>query len=147
MKTIWYYIRQIFQSLNNLIVWFPIIWNDRQWDDDYILFILRKKFIMMESFYRSPKAHHLYALKDAENIHVAISVLDRMISHNYLDESLQEFYEAGYTLKDIPLEKLGQDEEAINLFRKCGKRADQMEEEDFDFLFEHLREHIRDWWD
>ena len=36
-------IRDFITSCHNLIKWFPTIWNDRDWDDSFILKILQKK--------------------------------------------------------------------------------------------------------
>jgi len=139
MKNIWYHIRQFFQSVNNLIIWFPIIFKDRQWDDFYFFEIMRKKLFLMEQFYRGPKAHHLNALRDAENIHIAVTTLDRMQSMNYLEEELLAYY-AEYD--ELPgFDELEKDSEKSNLFGKCGRKANSTEQEDYDFLFDHLCPH------
>lgn len=40
-------IREFFRSIKNLIVWFPVIWKDRQWDSWYIEELLLKKITLM----------------------------------------------------------------------------------------------------
>lgn len=158
MKSLLYSVKQFVQNINNLIEWFPVIWRDRQWDDYYFFFIIRKKLIMMERFYRGPKAHHLYALNDAQNIHAAILTLDRIIENNYLHEALEKFYDIypnyDWEIKTEPTDNPNyvrwvdtMSEEQIELFRQCGKNADKAEQEDYDFLFKHLREHAQEWWD
>jgi len=158
MKIIWYNFKQFIQNINNLIYWFPVIWKDRQWDNYYFLEIMRKKLIIMEKFYRSPKAHSMDSKKDADNILTAIKTLDRMISESYLTESLQEFDEMypdyDWEMKFIPIEGTDLEEWTDSmtpvqtlLYRKCSDRAHKNEEEDYDFLFKHLRDHVQDWWD
>ena len=160
MKNILYHIKQFMQSVQNLILWFPLIWNDRQWDDDYFLMMIRKKLERMELFYRSSKAHHLYALSDAENIHKVVSVLDRILDHNYLEHAMQEngwyekYSEYDWEIKTKPTEDPNYVEwvdtmtpEQNELFLKCGRDADNNEVNDFIFVFEFLRDHIREWWD
>ena len=159
MKTIWYNFKQFIQNINNLIYWFPVIWKDRQWDDYYFLEVMRKKLIIMEKFYRSPKALHEDAKGDADNILTAIRTLDRMISESYLTEALQEFDEMypdySWKIETEPVENMPGFVRWVDtmtpiqskLFRKCGKNADQLEKEDYDFLFKHLRDHVQDWWD
>ena len=158
MKKIWYAIQNFFLKINNLIVWFPVIWEDQQFDHDYLLRILRKKLFLMEQFQRSSDAQHLYALKDAESIHVATSTLDRLISCNYLEEYLEEYY-SQYPDRDWLKFKESEDHpgyselydemtpEQSELYMKCTGLARKMEDEDYNFLFDHLKAHIREWWD
>ena len=48
-----YFFRKIKLGIKNLIEWFPIIWEDRHWDDKYIFDILQHKIklqsLMMNS--------------------------------------------------------------------------------------------------
>ena len=43
-------IREFFRSIKNLIVWLPIIWRDRQWDNYYIEELLLKKIILIRDY-------------------------------------------------------------------------------------------------
>jgi hypothetical protein len=38
-----YFFRQLFTGVKNLWRWFPIIWNDRDWDDAFIFYVLKFK--------------------------------------------------------------------------------------------------------
>lgn len=44
-------IRHFLESVKNLIIWFPVIWKDRQWDSAYIEDILLKKIILMRKYH------------------------------------------------------------------------------------------------
>jgi len=41
----------IYYGIENITSWFPLIWNDRDWDYSYLLRILNKKFDRMESYF------------------------------------------------------------------------------------------------
>lgn len=45
-------LRELFRSIKNLIVWFPIIWKDRQWDSWYIEELLLKKLFLMRDYHQ-----------------------------------------------------------------------------------------------
>jgi len=42
-------LRKLFESIKNLFVWLPVIWNDRQWDSWYIEKILLKKITLIRN--------------------------------------------------------------------------------------------------
>jgi hypothetical protein len=142
-----------------LITWFPVIWGDRQWDHYFFFVLLRKKLERMELFYRSKKVHNLNALDDAINIHYCIERLDRIINCDYLEKTLQPFYEKypdyDWDLgrrfverEDGLLEYVNNDtDEEKELWRKCSDQADLDEQNDLDELFAHIRLHIEEWWD
>ena len=49
-------------GIKNLIVWLPVIWNDRQWDYAYFLKLMDKKLDLMETAFRA------YSKKDSNVI-------------------------------------------------------------------------------
>ena len=42
---------RIAAGIKNLIAWFPIIWNDRQWDFEYFYILMHRKLILMEKYH------------------------------------------------------------------------------------------------
>ena len=46
-----YLIRNIFTGLKNLWIWFPIIWRDRNFSDDFLIDINIKKLKLMKDFF------------------------------------------------------------------------------------------------
>lgn len=70
----------------NLIKWFPIIWKDRNWDQNYLYRIIRFKLKQMEFLQRR------YGIgvdnnKYADQMRKCILLLDRIIKDDYLLES------------------------------------------------------------
>ena len=56
-------LREFKRSITNLIVWFPLIWKDRHWDDMYIFDILQFK-LKNQAKYISDRDFHLNAKRD-----------------------------------------------------------------------------------
>lgn len=150
--------RCIKNGIRNIIRWFPVIWQDRDWEDDFIYILLKKKIENMEKSFRSIKALSVNASENADNMRHAIILLDRIINDVYIEEAMKPFYEKypnyEFELKFKPCEdKPGLkmiDEDTLEqkkLRYKCYEESNKLKEKDFDELFNFLREHIREWWD
>ena len=118
--------RGIKQGTKNLVVWFPIIWQDRWWDHSFLYSILRFKLLLMEEGFRK-RGHTVNHLKDAHNIKICKLLLDRLINDAYID------YEQGR----------GWEPKIRLSFEKHERMIDQ----DLDLLFKVMRKQIRVWWD
>lgn len=159
---------QIFKDLKygiqNLITWFPIIWNDRQWDWVDILIILRKKLTLMERSFRK-YGHHVHADRDADRMKKCILLMDRLIKDDYVENAYKHHYEkwgdpkldfkkdpehkncsiVDFTAENAitPEEKR---QERKDKLRVITKPAD-MKRQDIDMLFTLIRKHLDSWWD
>lgn len=151
------------RGIKNLIIWFPIIWKDRQWDHGFLFVMLHKKLTLMEKFFRKDGIHVDHE-KDADKIKFAIKVLDRIIKDEYyinahiphrrkygepnfkwLDE------EDGICRLEITHEREPvtekEKEEEKRLFKQCVKQEDHLKKQDLKIFFGHLSKHILTWWD
>jgi len=94
---IWHFIRYIPHNIRigikNLIIWFPIIWNDRWWDYAFLLLILRKKLQLMEDGFRNKAACLHEDGRHEDQIEQCLLVLDRLIEDDY------EYFKYGGGLK------------------------------------------------
>ena len=61
--------------IKNLIRWFPVIWNDRDWDSEFTLDILLKKLEHQRDFFLSKDTHLTHNWETADEIAIAISKL------------------------------------------------------------------------
>ena len=149
------------RGIKNLIIWFPIIWNDRNYDPYYIYVILRKKLIEQEKFIRL-HGYHANHLKDARDIKVAILLLDRIIKDEYHKNVFKHHDKkwGDIDIKFIPEGNMNkievirknirtkEDEEQEKKESKyLYKKVDMMKKQDIEFLFDHLKKHIEAWWD
>jgi hypothetical protein len=60
-----YYHTDLIRGIRNLIVWFPVIWKDRNWDSDYIYKILQFK-LEQQAYAIGSRDLHVSAQRDAE---------------------------------------------------------------------------------
>lgn len=156
--------RNVVTGIKNLITWFPVIWNDRQWDHCYFYELLHKKLTLMEKFFRE-KGIHLYAEKDADNIKYAILILNRIIKDNYYDNAFKphrkKYGESHFLWNDIKDSKYKEleivydrdpktdkeKEKEKRLHKQCIEREIYLKNQDLEMFFRHLRKHMNDWWD
>jgi len=156
--------RQIRQGIMNLIIWFPVIWKDRNWDHIYIYQIFRHKLHLTEQLIRL-HGHHVKHIEDADKIKKCVILLDRLIEDEYHENVFKNHYKkwgepemnwkdstdfSGCTMLDIkyPHVKTGEDNKRQTIdFRIKSQMEAALREQDLDMLFELMRKHIQTWWD
>lgn len=80
-----YYYRDFKQGIKNLIYWFPIVYEDRNWDHRYIYYILEHK-LKAQSKYIGERGNHVTAERDAEVMMVCVRLLDKVGEEFYNSE-------------------------------------------------------------
>jgi len=156
--------RNISQGIKSLWIWFPVIWKDRQWDNQYIYEVFRHKLHLTEQLIRH-HGHHLYRIKDADQIKVCINLLDRLIKDEYHETAFKKHEEkwgaAELNFKDseeypkmsvaaITHPNVKTDEDKVNErkeFKIASEHESRLREQDLDLLFKLMRKHIQGWWD
>ncbi len=149
-------------SIKNLITWFPIIWQDQQWDWTYIIILLRKKLIRMEHFFRK-HGYHLHANKDADKMKKCILLIDRILKDEYHETAFKKHDEKwgepefSYCKEKDGLEnvelrhkniKTKEDKEKHHKeVTACMKCEDTLKKQDLYMLFDILKKNIDSWWD
>ena len=158
------FFKNIYRGIVNLIIWFPVIWKDRNWDQYYFYKIMKAKLEKMEKLQR---LHGISTDSEqcAREIKLSINLLNRILDCNYLENALlphekkwgeSEFIfkpygkNKEYTKLDIKVEKAitekeikQEDKERMRLY----KHSDNMREQDLDILFKHLKKYGEGWWD
>ena len=136
-------------SIKRLIKWAPIIWSDRDWDHYFILNVLKMKI----KFFREhieKYGLHVNKGRDCKNMLIAELLIERLQNPSqYVEHYKAEYDRKWPTPEGDILELLNRNfskEETADF-----KRLMQLEEEawnrDFKYLSEHLRKHLRQWWD
>lgn len=145
--------RKISKSVKNLIVWFPIIWKDRNWDEDYLLEIIGFKLKQMSKFH---KKHGFSVEADsvAEELKKLSKLVEKITNDDYNSERMEElvnkvefsFSEKDsngmYTLKSTGLTN-EESKEMLNLEHELYK----LKRKDLDRVFDTMKERIEYWWD
>jgi secreted Zn-dependent insulinase-like peptidase len=160
MRCLWF---SFLRGIKNLIIWFPVIWED-QWRDDIFFFILiRKKLILMEKNFRK-NGHHVGNEKDADKMRTCINLINRIYEDDYIEQAyknhdkrwgqvewsssptdnkyVRDIVRKYPNVKTKNDEKL-QEKEAI----RCSKLVEMQINQDIEMLFKILTKNIRSWWD
>ena len=151
------FVRNIKYGIGNLIDWFPVIWNDRDWDYCFIYDILHKKLERMEDSIRY--APFVCADKRADEIKLCVNLLDRLKKDDYIDMSEKDFVKRwgksiyNITEKgvlDVVYEKDPENVHKIRRDKELRSRMNHTEymiKQDLSMLFNTMAKSIRGWWD
>jgi len=156
-------IRNIKYGIKNLIKWFVVIWNDRNWDFFFIWVILHKKLELMEKEIRN-NGHHVNHIRDAEQIKLCVNLLKRLIDDDYHenvfknhDKKWGQSHMKWEPTKDPELTSLHiirdnantdeEKEQETKEFRILGSKVEQLKQQDINYLFDYMKKHIQCWWD
>ena len=150
-------------GIPNLIKWFPVIWEDRQWDFFYIWVLLHRKLYLMEKGIRQ-YSHHLYGKRDADQIKLCVNILKRILDDNYHDNvfknhdkkwgkphfNWEEIPNSENCSLDITRDNAKTDkekEQESKEFRILSKKVELQRMQDINYLFDYMKKHIQGWWD
>jgi len=116
-KTIW-------KGIKNLWVWFPVIWEDRDWDYYYILQVLKFK-LEKQAKHLIEYGRHENAGRDVELMMTCVRLINKIQNEDYYEE----YYDSKPMTNEMMLECQAQHNKAKRL------------------LFHILNERIDSWWD
>ena len=85
-----YYHKYFKQGVKNLICWFPIIWKDRNWDQDYIYEVLKYK-LKAQAKYIGDNNRHTRAKQDARRIIICTKLIQLCQDETYATEYIDYF--------------------------------------------------------
>ncbi len=71
-----YYHTDLIKGIKKLWYWFPVIWKDRDWDSNYIYYILEHK-IKAQSKYIRERDIHTTAKRDAEIMMICVRLMEK----------------------------------------------------------------------
>lgn len=152
MKRIVRRITRFLDRLHNLWRWFPIIWNDRDWDDYFIFEVLKFKLKnMSDSFERND--WYVGNERDVERMRTCIRLIELIQSNHYETEAYDhedvEEYLAKYknaTLKVLTDKKyqVFSNENRNRVAMNVGTYKHQQAKK---VLFTMLERYIEHWWE
>lgn len=156
--------RSVKYGIKNLIIWFPIIWKDRNWDHWFLYKMLKFKLSRMEKYHRKYGIALRSEIK-ANEMKTCVNLLDRLIEDNYGDMTFKKHNEkwgeieidwVPYKDRDDLVKCLitrtnVKDEEDEKLERKqfirlC-KHESNLIKQDIEYLFNIMNKQIQSWWD
>src|SRR5690606_29431685 len=77
----------------NIILWYPILKEDQQWDNEYLYEIIKHKLELMEDFHRSDKSHTANSVDYADEMREVIDALDRLLENDYMPKEFNEYFD------------------------------------------------------
>lgn len=153
-------IKEFFRSVQKLIIWFPIIWKDRDWDQSFIFNMLEIKLTNMAKYFRQ-RDFFVGQIREAEKMELCVRLIkkinDDFYSYEYMDilekkygeEKMYvdpsthylkwEYVDKKYTKKE--LESIN--EEKVYLM----KRSQAKQQKAKRILFTLIERNIDRWWD
>lgn len=136
---IWW-IKRLFWNIKRLIQWFPVIWNNFDFDWVYLLKIVRCKLKTMEEFYESDKPNCVDAEKHAKSIKICRVLCNRLIADEYMDCLGLEFEPELVGGLQFQSCKMGICFDWLHY-------GDYMQKQDLELLCKILRKNLFSWWD
>lgn len=141
--------RLVYRRIKRFIVWFPVIWNDEDWDESYLFTIMEFKISQMRKETQRC-ARHVGWEKDVRDMKIAEELLRRASGKcDYLKDwaELCECKDENFSSSRF----VGKNGEWISPFcEHCQKfgldKCHKKEEFDFQYLMNHLRKNVRKWW-
>lgn len=110
------------QGIKNLIRWFPIIWNDRDWDYAYLCILMETKLRQMSENFKN-HGHTMGCDKHARQTLVCAEILKKLRDDEYMEKA-QKIYG-----KNWP------------------KYFEVAKKEDLEYLGKMIGKHFLNWWD
>lgn len=160
---IWSWFGPLKYGIQNLIAWFPVIWNDRDWDWRYWLQMNHKKLSRMEHKIRRDGCH-VRAADDADNIKKAILAIERLLADDYHENAFKhhdEKYgelkmnfgepdelgcvEALFSRSKVTAESMENYEHKAS--GRLHKHSDYMQKQDLEYATKIINKYLFHWWD
>ena len=119
----WYNLRY---GVENLIRWFPIIWQDRDWDQYYLLRMMEQKFRRM-AWLQEKYGSGLYHMRYCRQLRIAALLCRRMMDDEcYHENARKEFVDPSIA---------------------WAKEISAVEKQDKEMLGRLIGKYIDHWWD
>lgn len=130
-------VKGFFSRVNNLVFWFPIVWQDDDDDPDSFLMLLKAKLTKTSKYIAEDE---LYVMQIQE----CNDIIDNLISKKFAEEIMVPYYEKF----PMGLEIGGKESlEQKEMFQNCINARDDAEKALRDRLFTKLRKYHENWSD
>lgn len=157
--------KKFYWNIKNLIIWFPIIWNNRYWDYYYLIRIMRFQMLKMADFFESDNTVSRDIENNAKRIRTVIKLMDKVYEEDYAFEYLDQIEDLygkrkfeSYPVENNPQLKKLSIEYTNDYSNEELKRIDKHEKELFlkshekqekahRILWKMIEQNIRKWWD
>jgi len=149
-------------GIQNLIVWFPIIWKDRDWDNYFLYAVMHKKLQKMSRFH-AKYGITMGAPKYAKQTKICYLLLKRLMEENYttpydkrnkphfdwfskkMKESFTKESDENGMICIVSHDE--SDEPDARWIIPASKHEAEMIQQDIDLFCKIFSRHVQEWWD
>jgi len=143
-------IKRFFYNIKNIYGWSKILWNDFDWDYNYLLKIMQYKLSKMKYYFENDTVIcDDEAKKVSERISTCLDACNHLVDMDFEYELIHKHYEKypirdDYWLEDInkPMTEI-QRAEWLEMNRLVEEKTKEYESQ----LFDTMKEYYRWWWD
>jgi hypothetical protein len=150
-------VRNLPYNIKNVFGWSRVLWNNFDWDHNYMLVILEYKLKKMKKYFETAnwleKAEND---KTANEISVSLDACSKLLDEEYKNEIYGKFYEK-YPISTFEewIDEQGRTVHGMKSmvgeerreFTKAYKLADKTDKELRHQLFDNMRDNFEGWWD
>jgi hypothetical protein len=134
------------EGASNLIRWFPVIWKDRDYNEEFIYAILHKKLEHIEKFFRSDSAS-LCVEETADCIKAAKDIAKRLEENLYFVNLVDHINANEFlSITDSGKLSINRNHPGYKEWQQATKIAEQSRAEDKKKLFQLMHDNIDSWW-
>ena len=158
-----YWIKRKFWQIKNLIKWFPIIWNQYDFDNSYAIEVFMFQLNKIANFLDSDGAYSVAAKANASSIRRVIKLMKDVDDEKFLMEYQKKFKKlygkVGFnwdetdnpSLKELkwefPVVEGMTEEQLNNIYTEMLKESHAKQEKAHKLVWKLISNHIRGWWD
>ena len=149
-------IRNLPYNIKNIFGWSRVLWNNFDWDHNYMLVILEYKLTKMKRYFENSKwIDEEEGSKTAKEIDVCLQACNKLLDEEYKREIYGKFYEKYPITLNEWLDEQGRTVHGMlpmvgekkKEFTKAYKLADKTDNELRHQLFDNIRDNFEGWWD
>lgn len=146
--------KTLIRRVKNIIRWLPVLWNDADFDYGYLVEMLEFKLKNMQEFFANDK---LTVCIDADKISLEIGEVVAALHRYNNDDYGTEWYNLLYqkhgeicgTTNPFRLyfPNSTDNDRAYKIWQSLNRRSDDLKQQDFEFIFDTLKDKLQEWWD
>jgi hypothetical protein len=146
--------KRLINRIKNILRWLPVIWKDRDFDFEFLLDILSFKLLNMYKFFSNDK---LTVCADSAEIEGEIKEVLDAITRYRNNDYCKEWYNLLYQKHGdicgatnpfrLHFPQSNDNDKAVKIWRMLNKRSDDLQQQDFEFVFDTLKNKLQNWWD
>ena len=148
MRITKYYITRFFSRIQRILSILPVMWKDEDWDQEYLLELVRWKLRRIEK--RLSSNHRFKSLdadKHAKKIRICINLITRIMKEDVGTIDPYIYLDYGELVKNPSIELEANTKEVKRHNRNCHMRELKVEQQNYDLLFKIMKQNIQRWWD